>query len=280
MRNHTTFSIMSQLQFMRNLQHKNLAQVQLNIQLGTMFMKNQLSHYSITTNTLMNTFLLRTTTLTLTTSITVNLPMNSRTMSLHQFSGIATMNNQLLISITMTRKLVTTIMLLSQLHITVTLSSMNQLKSTIHMNPHQLYGPTITSSHKLIFTIMINPLNNSTMNQSHLHMKAISSIMNLQMSSTLMSHPQSNGTVIMNNHLFLFTIMIHTPTPIITLKNLVHTLATLSSMKPTQEYYSYEPTPAVWSNYYEEPETQLYYYDEPTQLFYSEEEPSPYESYF
>lgn len=50
----------------------------------------------------------------------------------------------------------------------------------------------------------------------------------------------------------------------------------------TNEFVSYEPTPADWSVYYELPSVQTYYWDEPTSTYNEIEvsELSPYETYY
>jgi hypothetical protein len=48
----------------------------------------------------------------------------------------------------------------------------------------------------------------------------------------------------------------------------------------TRSYVSYEPTPALWTNYYSLPQESLYYYDVPTNSYIVEEEPSPYSEYY
>lgn len=47
-----------------------------------------------------------------------------------------------------------------------------------------------------------------------------------------------------------------------------------------QEYASYEPTPAVWSQYFDIPEVPLFYYETSTNNYYQEVEPSPYVTYY
>jgi hypothetical protein len=48
----------------------------------------------------------------------------------------------------------------------------------------------------------------------------------------------------------------------------------------TRSYEPYEPTPAQWTEYYEEPTVPLYYYEEATHEFTPIAEPSPHLSYY
>jgi hypothetical protein len=48
----------------------------------------------------------------------------------------------------------------------------------------------------------------------------------------------------------------------------------------TESYQSYQPSPAVWTEYYEEPSVSLFYREPSTQTYHEIEEPSPFISYY